>query len=373
MDVILHLTQDCQLDCIYCYGGRKRSHSMSWDVAKRGIDLLFRQPHRDGLPPLLSFFGGEPLLEIPLLKQCVAYSEQRSTETGVQFRMNVTTNGLCADEDTISYLAEKGMAAALSFDGVPEAQNTTRPYRGGRKSFDDTLSALRRMRSQLPDLIICAVVTPRNVAFLPESLDLFLENDCRQIMPNPDFFASWTERDCELWRIGYEYAASRFIESFRGGRPLHISFITAKIATHLKGGYGPDDCCDFGDKEIAVAPSGNIYPCQRMVGEDDGAVGLMGDVFLGLNPQVCRHLNESKQIQNRECLDCHLRLRCRNWCSCVNRRLTGQYNHTAPIVCFHERMAIEIADRTASELYKENDPAFMKTFYAGGRIEPEWV
>jgi uncharacterized protein len=373
VDVILHLTQDCQLNCIYCYGGRKRAQGMSWEVAKLGIDLLFEKPHRNGFPPLLSFFGGEPLLEIPLLKKCVAYAEQHSAETGAKFRMTVTTNGLCADEATIAYIAEKGMATALSFDGVPEAQNSTRPYRGGRESFEDTLSALRRMRHQLPELIICAVVTPENVACLPDSIDLFLENGCRQIVLNPDFFACWTERDCELWRSGYEHAASRFIESFRSGKPLHISFITAKIATHLKGGYGLDDFCDFGTREIAIAPSGNIYPCQRMVGEDDGAVGLMGDVFQGLNPKMCRHLNKSKQIKNLECLDCELQPRCRNWCSCVNQRLTECYDHTAPIVCFHERMAIEIADRTASQLYKENNLTFMRTFYACGRIESEWV
>lgn len=373
MDVILHLTQDCQLDCIYCYGGRKLARSMPWEVAERAIDLLFEQPRRDEIPPLLSFFGGEPLLEIPLLKRCVAYAEERRAETGHPFRMTITTNGLNADEDTIAYLAEKEMAVALSFDGVPEAHNATRPYRGGGASFEDTRSALRRMQLHFPNLIICAVVSPENVACLPESIDFFLESGCRQIVLNPNFLASWTDRDCESWRAGYEHAAARFLESFRSGRPLHLSFITAKIATHLKGGYELCDCCDFGAKEIAVAPSGNIYPCQRMVGDDDGNPGLMGDVFRGLNPHICRQLTGAKQQCSTQCLQCDLQRRCRNWCSCVNYRLTGRYDLTAPIVCFHERTAIEIADRTASQLFKEKNPAFLQTFYAAGRVEPEWI
>ena len=205
------------------------------------------------------------------------------------------------------------------------------------------------------------------------SIDFFLQAGVRRLMLNPNFFADWDESHRDLWRLGYEHAARRFTEELQGGRFFNVSFLTVKIVTHLKGGYDPCDCCDFGQKEIAVAPSGRIYPCQRMVGEDEGTVGLMGDVFAGLDPVACRELADGREALNPECLECAVRHRCRNWCSCVNHRLTGRFDSTAPLVCFHERMAIEIADRTASLLFAEQNPTFLATFYPETPISPEWL
>ena len=372
MDVILHLTQDCQLDCVYCYGGRKQARTMPWDVARRAIDLVFDDPPTD-TTPLISFFGGEPLLEFPLLQQCVDYIKARSAETGQLCRTAITTNGLGLNDTIAHYIAANLVVPTLSFDGVREAQDACRLYRDGTSSFADTEKALHTLRRHFDDFAVCAVVTPSNVEYLPESVDFFLESGVSRLLLNPDFFAQWDDRGLDLWRQGYECVGDRFETEFRHGRIIHVNFITAKIVTHLKGGYDPCDCCDFGQKEIAVAPSGNIYPCQRMVGEDTRELGLMGSVFEGLNTKTCWDLANVREVTSPECLACDLRRRCRNWCSCVNHRLTGRFDLTSPLVCFHERMAIEIADRAASRLFRERNAEFMETFYFEKQVAPEWV
>jgi len=372
MDVILHLTHDCQLDCAYCYGGRKRARAMSWEVAQRAIDLIFDQPSTEPAPQI-GFFGGEPLLELPLLRQCVAYAEAKSAATGKPFRTVITTNGLGLDDGIAEYLKLKQIEPTLSFDGVAAAQDASRPYPDGASSFADTRQAMLTLLRHFPDPIICAVVSPENVRCLPDTIDFFMEAGIRRLLLNPNFFADWDEPHLDLWRQGYEHAARRFEEEFRGGRVMHLNFITTKIVTHLKGGYDPWECCDFGLKEIAVAPSGNIYPCQRMVGEDTEQLGLMGNVFTGFIEQTCKALADGREVTSPECLECDLRRRCRNWCSCVNHRLTGRFDRTGPLVCFHERMAIEIADRVASALFAEKNATFMETFYFEKHADPEWV
>lgn len=372
MDVILHLTHDCQLNCFYCYGGRKRESHMHWEVAQRAIDLLFDQPDTDP-PPQIGFFGGEPLLELPLMRRCVDYAEAKKAETGHSYRLAITTNGLGVDEAVAAYLKANEIEPTLSFDGVQEAQDACRRYRNRRSCFADTREAMRLLLRHFPNLAVCAVVNPKNVRHLAASIDFFLEEGVRRLLLNPDFFAQWEEGELDHWRRGYEHMARRFEEAFRGGRVLHVNVITAKIVTHLKGGYDPCDLCDFGQKEIAVAPSGNIYPCQRMVGEDTEELGLMGDVFRGLNAKTCRELADVREVTSTECLECELRHRCRNWCSCVNHRLTGQFDRAAALVCFHERMAIEIADQAASRLFEDQNETFLDTFYLEKQISPEWV
>ncbi len=336
------------------------------------IDLLFDQPTAEPAAQI-GFFGGEPLLELPLLKQCVAYAEARRAETGMPFRLAITTNGLSVDDALVKWLRSKAVEPTLSFDGVSQAQDACRRFPGGKSSFNDTRKAMVVLQRHFPDLAVCAVVSPENVRYLPDSIDFFIGSGIRRLLLNPNFFARWDDQQLALWHRGYTYAAERFEDEFRSGRVLHINFITAKIITHLKGGYDPSDCCDFGQKEIAVAPSGNIYPCQRMVGEDTEELGLMGDVFRGLNGKTCREMADARQVTGTECLRCDLRHRCRNWCSCVNHRLTNRFDRTGPLVCLHERMAIEVADGAASRLFEEKNKTFMETFYMEEQVASEWV
>jgi len=345
---------------------------MGWDVARAAIDLAFRRS--DARSPFqIGFFGGEPLLEFPLLQACVARAESTATETGKTVRMAITTNGLALDAGRASYLQSHDIEPTLSFDGVPEAHDASRSYCDGRSSFHDTEEAMHLLRGLFPDLAICAVVSPENVACLPASIDYFLDAGITHLLLNPNFFAPWDAPALDLWRRGYEHAADRFERACGDGRPVHINFLTAKIVTHLKGGYDPCDCCDFGGKEIAVAPSGNIYPCQRMVGEDTEKLGCMGNVFTGIEERACADIAHWREVTSPECAACDLRRRCRNWCSCVNQRLTGRFDRVGPLVCLHERMAIEIADRVASRLFERRDATFLETFYFEKEVAPEWV
>jgi uncharacterized protein len=50
--------------------------------------------------------------------------------------------------------------------------------------------------------------------------------------------------------------------------------IDGAIAVILRGGYKPLERCRMGAGEYAFGPSGNIYPCERLIGSDDGKEAL---------------------------------------------------------------------------------------------------
>jgi len=264
MKLILHLTHDCQLRCLYCYGGARRHGSMSWTVAKRALDMLLEKPAGGGTQPAeVCFFGGEPLLEWALLTQCIPYAEGKAAASGRPLELSITTNGLALDEDKADYLAGHGLNVVLSFDGVREAQDASRRRNDGGSSFDATLRALRLLQERLEAPTVCAVVSPSNVRYLAASVDLLLSEGVKRLMLNPDFFSEWRQEDLDLWRQGYEHAAMRFEQSYLDGMPVNVNLFTAKIITHLKGGYDSSDCCLFGEGEIAVAPSGRNTPASE--------------------------------------------------------------------------------------------------------------
>ena len=81
--VALQVTQSCNLRCKYCIYSEnssihQRTHSskrMDWETVKKGIDFLWE--HSIDSPKFnIGFYGGEPLLEYPLIKQAVAYAKE---------------------------------------------------------------------------------------------------------------------------------------------------------------------------------------------------------------------------------------------------------------------------------------------------------
>ncbi|MBN2685468.1 MAG: SPASM domain-containing protein [Pontiellaceae bacterium] len=135
------------------------------------------------------------------------------------------------------------------------------------------------------------------------------------------------------------------------------------MITRLKDGYAACDRCSFGEREVAVAPSGNLYPCERLVGDDRNTEMQIGTVFDGFAEGNYLELLRRRGNANAECAECAQKERCMNWCGCINYATTGQINQVAGIVCFHEQLAIEVADRVGNALYAENNPAFLKQFY----------
>lgn len=72
----LYLAETCNLRCRYCYvdAHAALNHGlMPWEVARQAIDFVFaRAGEADSVN--ITFFGGEPLLNKPVLKQAIAYS-----------------------------------------------------------------------------------------------------------------------------------------------------------------------------------------------------------------------------------------------------------------------------------------------------------
>ena len=58
MNLTLHLTDNCNMDCSYCIR-EKCPRDMTEDVLLAACDLAFSRGQRAGL----CFFGGEPLLK----------------------------------------------------------------------------------------------------------------------------------------------------------------------------------------------------------------------------------------------------------------------------------------------------------------------
>ncbi len=360
MNVTLVLTHDCNLRCHYCYAGKKFRRAMSWDVARRAIDLGLS----DGPPWMdLAFFGGEPLMELPLLQRALVYAREQALPRGTKVRPQVTTNGTMLTDDVARFLAAEGFYVGLSLDGCREAHEATRPLCDGRSSFDAVVAGLDRALERKLRMEVIAVVDPANVRWLARSVAFLADRGVPRIAVNPNFQAEWSADAREELERQYELVAEDYARRHRIGNPSWVNFIDGKIITRLKKGFSCRDKCGFGTREIAVAPSGNLYPCERLVGADTDEAVRMGSVFDGVDRVKQERYRQEVGNTDPECAGCALRPRCMNWCGCTNYSLTGAIHRTGDVVCWHEQTAIRVADRAASSLFNEARPAFLQRHY----------
>jgi len=101
--------------------------------------------------------------------------------------------------------------------------------------------------------------------------------------------------------------------------------------------------CGFGHGEIAVAPSGNLYPCERLVGEDRAdqpwrlpGHALDGPHFLDFGPAGFERCEP--------CSQCALAVACDTSCRCSNFVRTGDTGRPDGLLCLLNKVAAQAVD-----------------------------
>jgi uncharacterized protein len=356
----LCLTHDCNLRCTYCYGGRKQARAMSAEVARLAIErCLARVSQRMHLV----FFGGEPLLRWQDLVAFTDLARQRAAETAVEVRPTVTTNGTLLDDERVAWLAAERFLVAVSCDGVRAAHDRNRKDATGGSTYEAATAAIRRCLAAGLRLRVVMVLDPSNVELLPESVAALVGMGARELVVNVNWAADWSPESVRAQcQAAYGRVADLYLEAYRQRQPFWVSLLDGKIASHIKGGYLPGDRCDLGQRNLVVAASGRLYPCDRLVGEDRDDVLAIGDVWTGPNEERIRRF-VSQVTSPVECGECVLASRCRNRCACANLAMTGTIDVPSETLCFHEQLAIRAADRVAQCLFSERNPLFLAQHY----------
>ena len=368
MKISLFLNHRCNLRCTYCYNGDKFHRKMPWEVARRGVDLALSGPRKR---VQISFFGGEPLMEMALLKRVVDYAEEQAVEKGKLVRFVLTTNGTLLNSRRLDYLMDHGFHLGVSLDGDKEAHDANRLYPSGRSSHSRISRNLKETLEHYPAVEVIAVVDPRNAGGVDRSFRYLFDLGVRDITFNMNYEGDWTDEACEELEAAFERLGEAYLEKARQGHYFTVNPLDAKIITRLKEGYCSSDRCDFGCQEVAISPRGNFYPCERLVGTDEALDVVIGTIWNGLDVARRDALRDAKNAVRPECEGCALLPRCMFWCGCVNYASTGRVDGVDGRLCWSEQLFIETADRVAGTLYQERNPVFLERYYLSAGGVPE--
>lgn len=153
--VVLKVTQRCNLACEYCYmynrgddSWRSRPAFISDVVAQRLADRIREQGERHHDRSFtVEIHGGEPLL-LGRSRMQRLIDVVRAGARPVEVVFTLQTNGMLLDHAWLELFAANRISFGLSLDGPPEVADRYRVRRSGAGSTEHLLGLVRRLRAE---------------------------------------------------------------------------------------------------------------------------------------------------------------------------------------------------------------------------------
>lgn len=366
MELCLVVDHACNLRCTYCYTGKKFHRPMNDAIMRQAVQLALDSGD-DWLS--VSLFGGEPLLEKGILERVerIVEDELSRRTTRPQLRYLIDTNGTRFDEQTLNWLAHHdNCVVVVSVDGLPTVHDRLRLDVLGRGSSSQVLRGLHNLRERKIAFQLVAVVNPETVHALGTSLEFLIAEGPRQVSLQTNLRAPWGEPDIERLKRGAAAAAQVWAESFVRGRPLKVEPFHSKVVSHVSSLRVTAAGCRSPTRELTVAPSGRLYTCAEMVGEDDDTSPSIGDVFAGIDHHAHARLKQAASREHPLCSGCELKHRCSHGCACKQRAVSGTIGGLNALMCETEAAFIDAADLQAKRLLADGCESFIEAYYPKG-------
>ncbi len=344
--VELFLTERCNLRCVYCYAranGAIGSRAMSRDVLERGINFAVRRS--GGLRSFnVSFFGGEPLLEMPLLQHGVDYARSAARRAHKRVRLSVTTNGTLLSESTVSFLRRHRFGITLSIDGPQAVQDRLRPRSDGSGSFDAIIHALELLAAEGLSPLGRSTLTPvnadtvavyralRGIGF--QSIQLTWAEGKSTAWGDFDV----TPRHAHVITEQEQRLADCMLDALSRGDDLFYNPFEETLRA-IHSGNSSILPCGVTRAVTCVDVDGRLYPCHRFVGN---RCFVMGTVDRGVDRAAHLHFLLAYFGLRYRCVDCWAHRFCKVRCPWYFASSDGTFHPAPPEKCAEVRRHVEL-------------------------------
>ena len=316
----MHVCHDCNLKCAYCFAKEGTYNTardyMTKEVAQAAIDFLIaKSGSRQNLE--IDFFGGEPLMNMEVVKFSVDYAKARAKECGKEFSFTMTTNALLLTDENIEYLNREMDNVVISIDGRKDVHNRVRKTRNGIDAYPHILEAARKFRAVRGDktYYIRGTFTGYNLDFAEDVLAL-ADAGFDQISVEPVVLPQDNPMAITADKVGrvlqeYDRLAEAYIDRRANGKWFNFFHFMIDleegpcIMKRLSG-------CAAGCGYLAISPIGDIYPCHQFVGETDYRIG---NVLEGsYDPAIPNAFAELTVNNKKKCENCFAKYYCSGGC-----------------------------------------------------------
>ena len=297
-------------------------------VGSRAIDRALASLSPGGVLEL-GFFGGEPLIDPELVLRFTECAIARAGASDQSVRLGITTNGTISNDVAWRVMLRDDMDLTVSHDGLPRVHDRHRLTAGGEPTSDLVTESMRRLVRHGKAFHVNMVVRPDTVGDLADGVRHLRELGVTHTDLSLDLWSEWESQDARRLQESIDRCAEVWVE---GLPECGISWFDEKAARLGDVPLTETARCGFGNGELAVAPSGRLYPCERLIGEDseDNPMRLAGHAlegadFLDMRPGSPR--------SHTACDACSIESICNTTCRCSNYVRTGDVSRPDRLLC----------------------------------------
>jgi len=379
--LVLNVTNQCNLACTYCYeygedrivdtqDGRKPKF-MTEETARASVDFMLKQSGENERAHL-TFFGGETLLNFPVLQKTLVYARERARALGKQVDFSLTTNATLLRPEVIEFLAENDVAVTVSIDGPREMQDRFRVFSNGNSSYDVVLPKVRELLRRHRGKPIGARVT-----LTSQTLDVrrIFQHLTQEVGFGEVGFAPVTTAPGRAYAIGesgfdqmlaqFRELAHEFLASAVQDRPHGFSNVKDTLLEIHKG-VSKAYPCGAGLGLMGVATDGEVALCHRFAGSGSHSLGSVRE---GVDRSAQAAFLERHHVDEKtDCSRCWARPLCAG--GCYHEAYTRYADTARPNLHYCEW--IRGWTETCLEIYGElsvRNPAFLARFEAEARTQ----
>lgn len=348
IELAIEVTSECNFRCKYCiYSGHyvgQRTHgfkNMDIDTAKKSIELYLNyikegKDYNPNRRPIISFYGGEPLINFNLIIHCVEYAKSLYKD---EILFSVTTNGSLLTDEIIDFLVNEKFSIVVSLDGYKENHNRNRVSANGLGTFDVVMNNINKLYKKQKTPVFISTVFDYKMDF-QKMQEFFIQNpqvielSINSVNPySTDYFDQFTKENYHSFNESLKKLQESFIESIVKGNHDFKSFMNRVLGDICTSMFMKQinlnsennkvikytGSCIPGTK-LFVDYKGEFYICEKVKREVS-----IGNIREGLSFEKCAQIvNMYNKVVSSKCNKCLLRTACKRCFTSMN--INGEVN-----------------------------------------------
>ena len=354
------VTEACDAACTYCYECHKSNKFMSFDTARKIVDLVFKLSETDNSTfintktkaVILDFIGGEPLLNIDVIEKTCDYFWNKALMLNHRFadtfRISMISNGLNYFNPKVQDFIRKfdsRLSFGITIDGDKEMHDACRIRPDGSGTWEQANAAQMHFHKTYNRKLNTKVtIAPNNLPFFDRTVKYFIENGYTVIHANPVFEEEWTVEQAKLYYEKLKLIADYIVSNNLQDR-IYFSVFDKNLFRPIPEEEQHPFCGGTGDM-CAFGTDGTAYPCIRYM--NMSLNGSQPEIRVGNCERGIYQTEEEKAIlrdmasvtrrssNDDECYNCPIASGCGN-CSAWCYQKYGTYNKKDKGICWMHR------------------------------------
>lgn len=354
LSCLILTSRTCNLRCPYCFEKDvlDKGLNMPIETAQQVIAWNKDRITKHGSKKLgITFFGGEPLMNVPVLELIASELSDFCKKNDVEFDFGIVTNGVMLKREKVVQWKNWGLKwIKITFDGNQKEHDQLRVTQSGHGSFDKIWGNLEKLEGIIP-IYIGGNFNSKNEKSLKELVDKLEEAKFKDNLFSVEFKPIQSYQEKVKAPVRTDFTGPAFDEHQVSVMMRTRDYVQSKgLPVNNQIGIGP---CELHRKSFfGIDMTGKLYKCSAMVGREKFA---SGDVWQGEDKvKVTQRMGKGIQPW-KDCGNCAFIPVCAGGCKAVGYERYEDFTVGSCDKLYFKKMVQEMFEKNLKEVTPYED------------------